>query len=194
MSAKKYKMGDVREDGMVFREYQNRRLKDGTPYVYEAWMTKEKFEKRKHRVSNWYQKNRKRLLKMQSERYKKPEIKKRVCKYIKDKRIKSPQFAITCRVRCSTRRIIKKHGTGFRRRTEDLLGCSFSFLKDHIEKQFREGMSWDRSHSFHIDHIRPLASFDLTDPEQLKAACHWTNLQPLSPEENLRKSDKWENV
>jgi hypothetical protein len=131
---------------------------------------------------------------MQSERYKKPEIKKRVCKYIKDKRIKSPQFAITCRIRCSTRRIIKKHATGFRRRTEDLLGCSFSFLKDHIEKQFREGMSWDRPHSFHIDHIRPLASFDLTDPEQLKAACHWTNLQPLSPEENLRKSDKWENV
>ena len=42
-------------------------------------------------------------------------------------------------------------------------------------------MSWD-NHSFkgwHIDHIKPIASFDLSDPEQLKACCHYTNMQPL---------------
>ena len=75
-------------------------------------------------------------------------------------------------------------------KTIDLISCSYGFLRKHIESQFREGMCWNKKYSFHIDHILPLASFDLTDPKQLKAACHWTNLQPLYPEENMSKGSK----
>lgn len=74
--------------------------------------------------------------------------------------------------------------------TEKLLGCTFEFLKEYLESKFKQGMSWDKPESFHIDHIRPLASFDLTDPEQQRAACHYTNLQPLSPFENRSKGAK----
>ncbi len=72
------------------------------------------------------------------------------------------------------------------------LGCSIDELKVHLESKFQEGMSWDNYGKFgwHIDHIIPLSSFDLTDREQFLKACHYTNLQPLWAIDNLRKSDK----
>jgi hypothetical protein len=75
-----------------------------------------------------------------------------------------------------------------------LVGCSLNTLKAHIEKQWLEGMSWGNwtLAGWHIDHIKPLASFDLTDPQQCAAACHYTNLQPLWAAENLRKGARAE--
>lgn len=69
------------------------------------------------------------------------------------------------------------------------LGCSIDELKAHLERQFASGMSWDNwgRKGWHIDHIRPLASFDLTDESQIKIACHYSNLQPLWYRENLSK-------
>jgi len=51
-------------------------------------------------------------------------------------------------------------------------------------------MSWDNYGFWHVDHIKPLAFFDLTNPEELKKVCHYTNLQPLWAEENLKKGTK----
>jgi hypothetical protein len=79
-------------------------------------------------------------------------------------------------------------------------GCSLEKLKLHLEKQFyshldtKEMMTWD-NHSpggWHIDHIIPLSTFDLTDINQLKQACYYTNLQPLWAKENLTKGAKYE--
>jgi hypothetical protein len=73
------------------------------------------------------------------------------------------------------------------------LGCSIDELKVYLESKFEPGMSWE-NHGFygwHIDHIKPLSSFDLTDKEQLLQAVHYTNLQPLWAEDNLSKNDKY---
>jgi hypothetical protein len=72
------------------------------------------------------------------------------------------------------------------------LGCSIDELKIYLESLFQPGMTWDNhTHKgWHIDHIRPLATFDLTDIEQLKQACHYTNLQPLWARENWSKGKK----
>ena len=71
-----------------------------------------------------------------------------------------------------------------------LLGCSvYEFIK-HLESKFTEGMNWDNYGKWHIDHIVPCASFDLSDIEQQKLCFHYSNLQPLWAEDNLRKSDK----
>ena len=67
------------------------------------------------------------------------------------------------------------------------LGCTAAELRVHIERQFVKGMSWANRSDWHVDHIQPLASFDLTDPEQLRAACHFSNLRPLWAADNLRK-------
>lgn len=78
------------------------------------------------------------------------------------------------------------------------LGCSIGELKVHLENQFLPGMTWDNwgnstsiCTKWHIDHIRPLASFDLTDRAQFLEACHYTNLQPMWSCENLSKGDKY---
>lgn len=71
------------------------------------------------------------------------------------------------------------------------LGCSIEDLRVFLENQFQSGMTWDNHGKWHIDHIRPLASFDLTDEQDLLKACHYTNLQPLWAKDNLQKSDKW---
>jgi 5-methylcytosine-specific restriction endonuclease McrA len=75
-------------------------------------------------------------------------------------------------------------------RTISMIGCSLPYLRQHLEAQFVDGMSWDNRDQWHIDHIIPLSRFDLSDPEQQAAALHYTNLQPLWASENLRKKDR----
>ena len=70
------------------------------------------------------------------------------------------------------------------------LGCSISFLKRYLEEQFQSGMTWENYGKWHIDHKYPLSKVDLTNREQLLKVCHYTNLQPLWAEENLRKYNK----
>lgn len=78
------------------------------------------------------------------------------------------------------------------------LGCSIKEFKKYIENKFyinpktEETMSWDNYgiYGWHIDHIIPLVNFDLTNREELLKACHYTNLQPLWAEDNLRKGSK----
>ena len=76
--------------------------------------------------------------------------------------------------------------------TMTLIGCTIEELWLHLESQFTEGMHRNNRgiNGWHIDHIVPCAAFDLTDPEQQKICFHYTNLQPLWAEDNLRKSDK----
>lgn len=72
------------------------------------------------------------------------------------------------------------------------LGYSIQDFKKYIESKFQSGMTWD-NHGFygwHIDHIKPLSNFDLTNREQFLIACHYTNLQPLWACDNLRKGNK----
>jgi len=72
---------------------------------------------------------------------------------------------------------------------EELIGCSISVFRAHIEGKFTDGMSWIGG-GWHIDHIKPCAAFDLSDPEQQKQCFHFSNTQPLWKLDNLRKHTK----
>lgn len=72
-----------------------------------------------------------------------------------------------------------------------LLGCGIEEFIAYVEKLFRPGMEWSNWGTvWHLDHVRPLASFDLESPNQLQAACHYTNMQPLFAGDNFRKGAK----
>ena len=71
-----------------------------------------------------------------------------------------------------------------------LLGCSLDFLKQYLEFQFKKGMSWSNYGKWHIDHIKPCASFDLSKPNEQHKCFNYINLQPLWAIDNLRKKDK----
>ena len=101
---------------------------------------------------------------------------------------KSPQYRIACILRARFKK--KVNGESRSLATFDLVGCSPNEARLHIESLFQPGMSWDNYPEWHIDHIVPLASFDLTDEGQQKQAFHYTNLQPLWAEDNLKKRDK----
>jgi len=75
----------------------------------------------------------------------------------------------------------------------ELLGCSPQELKEWIENQFTEGMSWNKLgiHGIHIDHVLPCASFDLSIEENVSKCFHYTNLQPLWAKDNLSKGVKF---
>ena len=75
----------------------------------------------------------------------------------------------------------------FSRGSFSLVGCSVGFLRKYIEGKFETGMSWDNYGKWHVDHIRPCASFDLSDKEQVIQCFNWRNLQPMWASENISK-------
>lgn len=91
------------------------------------------------------------------------------------------------------KRILKLLGKKNNRNSSvDYLGCSIDQLKFYLEGKFKEKMDWSNHGLFgwHIDHIRPLSSFDLSNEQERKQAFHYSNLQPLWAQDNLIKADK----
>jgi hypothetical protein len=69
------------------------------------------------------------------------------------------------------------------------IGCTITFFKDWIENLFQDNMTWDNYGEWHLDHVKPCASFDLSDSEQIKICFNWKNYQPLWGIDNLIKND-----
>lgn len=121
----------------------------------------------------------------------KKEYRDKQRKYENHRIATDPVYKLThllrCRMRCALRVTSSKKVSS----TIELLGCSPAQFKAHLESQFDKNMSWDNYGSYwSVDHIKPLAGFDLTDGEQQKIAFHYTNCQPLEKIENIRKGDK----
>jgi hypothetical protein len=109
--------------------------------------------------------------------------------YHRNYRNNNPSAKIACYCRNRIRNCIKKSWKS--ESSLSLTGCNnWKELKEYIESKFESGMNWENMGKWHIDHIRPCSSFDLTDPEQQRLCFHYSNLQPLWAKDNLSKSDK----
>ena len=64
-------------------------------------------------------------------------------------------------------------------------------LIKHLESKFVQGMTWDNYGQWHIDHIKPLVLFDLSDRAQAVAAYALVNLQPLWAKDNISKGGRF---
>lgn len=118
------------------------------------------------------------------------KITARSVEYKRKKRKTCVKYKLSDNLRSRFKRAFKNNAkTGSA--VEDL-GCSIDMLKVYLESLFKPGMSWNNYglKGWHIDHIIPLAHFDLTDIEEVKKACHYTNLQPLWAKDNLKKNKR----
>lgn len=104
------------------------------------------------------------------------------------------KFNIAIKLRRRIWMALKKRKTSKSSTIIKLLGCNYEEYKNHIESQFKDGMSWNEveKSNIHIDHIIPCSKFDLTKEEEQKKCFHYTNLQPLWAKENLSKAAKVE--
>ena len=154
---------------------------------------------------NYYESNKDEIIKKQKEYVKNNQEKtlknqkeyrlrnkKKIQEYLNQYKRKRREFDIIFSLKEKlshrTRQIFKHFTTDKKDKTFDIVGCSPEFLKEHLESQFTDGMSWDNRSEWHIDHIIPLSSAKTED--ELYKLCHYENLQPLWAEDNLKKSNK----
>ena len=148
-------------------------------------------EKIKERERQYRLKNKEKILEQRRQYCLKNKNKRN--QYVSARRKYDIHFKMRSNLSRRIREILK--GTEKSAPTLKLLGVpNIEFLWQHLEKQFKPGMTKENHgvHGWHIDHIRPCASFDLTKPEEQKKCFHYTNLQPLWATENISKGAKYE--
>lgn len=132
-----------------------------------------------------YQERRDVICKRKRELY--PRYRSRIRAYVRLRRKQNIQFAIADSLRATMNRALRRQFTKKSARTFELVGCSPTDLRAHLESLFLPGMSWGNRHLWHVDHRKALATFDLTKIDQQRAAFHFSNLQPLWATDNIRK-------
>ena len=117
-------------------------------------------------------------------------FKEKINKWAKAKRKSDPVFKLSHNLRSRISIILNKKKLVKKSKLLEVLGCTLPELKDHIQKQFISGMTWENHtlHGWHVDHIIPLVSAKTV--EEVERLCHYTNLQPLWATENWKKGDK----
>ena len=162
-------------------------------------------EKVKEARKRYYESNKEHILEQKkvyadSHKEQKAEYDKKYRQENKEKlRIQKREWAkhsIEHKIRCNLRRRIAHalKGESKSAHTMELIGCSIEFLKEYVSKMFLDGMSWDNYGQWHLDHIRPCSSFDLSDPIQQRECFNYKNLQPLWANDNLKKAYKYESL
>jgi len=123
-----------------------------------------------------------------------------VREWIRQKKLSDPYYKIRQALSSRLNVFLKRQGSKKASSIIKIIGCSKEELRSHLEKQFYshprtgEVMTWKNhaKNGWHVDHIMPMASFkneDLNNIEVQKKIMHYTNLQPMWAEENIKKRD-----
>jgi hypothetical protein len=180
----------VRADTAAYRAANPEKVR-----AFETTYRKANSERCRARGAAYYAANRKKVRASQAT-YRKANRKKLIdhqTRYDRHRCKIDPLYRLTRSLRARLRLAFKCQGVEKTQATFKLTGCTKQELRQHLISQFREGMTLENHGKvWHIDHIRPCASFDLSDPNQAILCFHYSNLQPLFVDENLRKGDHWE--
>lgn len=117
----------------------------------------------------------------------KKEMNKRSGEKQKLRKQTDPEFKLKAQIRSKVCTLIR--GTQKSYTALEALGCPVEEVMAEIAAKFQPGMTWENwgKHTWHIDHVKPLSAFNLLDPVQMKAAWHYTNLEPKWAKDNLSK-------
>lgn len=99
-----------------------------------------------------------------------------------------PQYYFKQRVRQCVRDSVGRRGLKKSKKTEEIVGLPFDKFKEYLLKTWERnyGKAW-AGEPYHIDHIIPLVT--AKTEEDILRLCHYSNLQMLTPHDNLTKSD-----
>ena len=137
---------------------------------------KEKTKKNKQKYNKIYNLNNK------------DKIKEYNLLYFKNRRQIEPLFKLRTNTRNLILNSIKRQGYTKQSKTFEILGCSYEDFKQHVERQFTNGMTWDNQGEWHLDHIYPVSL--AKDEQELINLNHYTNFQPMWAAENISKGNK----
>lgn len=152
-----------------------------------------KNKKLKQKGKTYYDIHKEKIKKKYSlEKRKRIYQKEYIRRYNKNRRKNDINFKILYNYRVRLRQALKQNRKS--KTTEKLIGCNIDFLKYHLQKQFKKGMTWQNYGKWHIDHIRPCNSFDLSKASEQRKCFNYKNLQPLWAKENIRKRNKWKQI
>jgi hypothetical protein len=147
----------------------------------------ENIDKIKERNKKNYQKNREKVL-LDLKKYRENNKDKRN-EYQRIRKSVDPIFKLKHNMNSRLRVFLKSKNLTKKNKTFEVIGCTPKELKEHLENQFTDGMSWDKmGKEIHIDHIIPLSS--AKTEEEIYKLCHYKNLQPLWAIDNMKKGDK----
>ena len=112
--------------------------------------------------------------------------------YVRTKRQNDPVYRLRCALRTRMNQAVKAAGLGKKcASSSELLGISYQGLKEWLEAQFTEGMTWENRSDWHVDHRVPCDAFDMTVPEQQRICFWYKNLQPMWAKDNIQKSNTY---
>ena len=121
----------------------------------------------------------------------KGRLRKNIGLYRRHKLDTDPIYRIKMNIRDRLKKMIK-NTDGYRSTS---MGCTADELRAYLEKRFTPEMDWDNyGKIWSVDHVKPLALFDLLNKEELLEANHYTNLQPLLVKDNIRKGKKYNGI
>jgi hypothetical protein len=145
-------------------------------------------EKYRESILNYKKNNKEKIKEDAKVYYQNNKDKRRIYENIRHKT--DSIYRITNSVRSRINLFVKSKNIRKNNTTFNIIGCTPEFFKEHLERQFKDNMNWDNYglYGWHIDHIIPLSS--AKTEEEIYKLCHYTNLQPLWAEENLKKSNK----
>jgi hypothetical protein len=167
------------------KEYQKEYYKNNTNNVKQNQKKYRENNKDKIKEQNkkWRQNNKEKLNEKMKDYYK--NNKEKINEYIKKKKQVNELFKLTNNIRSLIYSAFKNKGYKKNTKTNNIIGCSFEELKNHLESQFKPWMSWENyalyngelNYGWDIDHIIPVSS--ARNEEELLKLNHYTNLQPL---------------
>jgi len=178
-------------------DIEKRKQKDKEKYHQNLDKSREDNRKRKikynikHTEKIKEEKDKKKKIK-EEKRKTKEEKREGNSKYRRNRLKNDPLYKLINTIRSRITMAIKCQYGEKQNKTIELLGCTVDECRNHLEKQFTEGMTWENHsrYGWHINHIIPCNAFDLTCPLQQKICFHYTNLQPLWWKDNISKGKK----
>jgi hypothetical protein len=184
----------LKENGVIMGP-SGRRFIGGREVAMKKYFSKpETKERLKKNYNIWNEKNkehRKQYLKEYREKNI-DKIRQNKRDYERNRKARDPLYKLITNFRTAIWTVLKESNVDKYGHYFDILQYTPEELINHLEKQFKDDMTWDNYGIWHVDHKLPITSFDIQemgDEEFMKCWC-LDNLQPMWGEENIRKSNK----